>query len=75
MQPWSTLAPAGSVLTLRQGPPGVQIVAEVEPRHPPCRAEEHTEAWAGLGFPRHPSVVVRLCVRCWQVFEAIDRGD
>lgn len=78
VQPWSTLGPAGSVLVIRQGtwrPTGAVTTAEVRPDYPPCPAGEHVEGWAGVGFPQHPVVVVRLCVRCWQVFEAIDRGE
>jgi hypothetical protein len=76
VQPWSTLGPKGAALVVhRDRRVGETTTAEVIPNHPPCLPEAHVEAWTGLGFPRHPDVVVRLCVRCWQVFEVADRGD
>lgn len=44
-------------------------VAWVEPHHPPCF--DHEAGWTGIGFPRHPSVMVYLCVRCWNVLKVI----
>lgn len=48
--------------------------AHVEPRRPLC-PDEHVMAWTGVGFPRHPTTLVQLCVNCWWVSQVIDRGE